>query len=158
MNRFLGLDVGDKYIGVSISDTTCTIASNLVTIRRTSNDKAYEEIEGILNDYNIGTVVVGVPINMDGSDTVMSKKIRKFARKLTPKFGVEVIFQDERFTSIEAERTLIQSNVRRENRKKYIDQLAASIILQTYIDRMNNDNDWKIFWWKWKWSWVRNSW
>ncbi|EFM24610.1 MULTISPECIES: Holliday junction resolvase RuvX [Peptoniphilus] len=141
MNRFLGLDVGDKYIGVSISDTTCTIASNLVTIRRTSNDKAYEEIEGILNDYNIGTVVVGVPINMDGSDTVMSKRIRKFARKLTPKFGVEVIFQDERFTSIEAERTLIQSNVRRENRKKYIDQLAASIILQTYIDRMNNDND-----------------
>ena len=158
MNRFLGLDVGDKYIGVSISDTTCTIASNLVTIRRTSNDKAYEEIEGILNDYNIGTVVVGVPINMDGSDTVMSKRIRKFARKLTPKFGVEVIFQDERFTSIEAERTLIQSNVRRENRKKYIDQLAASIILQTYIDRMNNDNDWKIFWWKWKWNWVRNSW
>lgn len=158
MNRFLGLDVGDKYIGVSISDTTCTIASNLVTIRRTSNDKAYEEIEGILNDYNIGTVVVGMPINMDGSDTVMSKRIRKFARKLTPKFGVEVIFQDERFTSIEAERTLIQSNVRRENRKKYIDQLAASIILQTYIDRMNNDNDWKIFWWKWKWSWVRNSW
>ncbi len=158
MNRFLGLDVGDKYIGVSISDTTCTIVSNLVTIRRTSNDKAYEEIEGILNDYNIGTVVVGVPINMDGSDTVMSKRIRKFARKLTPKFGVEVIFQDERFTSIEAERTLIQSNVRRENRKKYIDQLAASIILQTYIDRMNNDNDWKIFWWKWKWSWVRNSW
>lgn len=158
MNRFLGLDVGDKYIGVSISDTTCTIASNLVTIRRTSNNKAYEEIEGILNDYNIGTVVVGVPINMDGSDTVMSKRIRKFARKLTPKFGVEVIFQDERFTSIEAERTLIQSNVRRENRKKYIDQLAASIILQTYIDRMNNDNDWKIFWWKWKWSWVRNSW
>lgn len=158
MNRFLGLDVGDKYIGVSISDTTCTIASNLVTIRRTSNDKAYEEIEGILNDYNIGTVVVGVPINMDGSDTVMSKRIRKFARKLTPKFGVEVIFQDERFTSIEAERTLIQSNVRRENRKKYIDQLAASIILQTYIDRMNNDNDWKIFWWEWKWSWVRNSW
>ncbi|WP_311562101.1 Holliday junction resolvase RuvX [Peptoniphilus duerdenii] len=141
MNRFLGLDVGDKYIGVSISDTTCTIASNLVTIRRTSNDKAYEEIEGILNDYNIGTVVVGVPINMDGSDTVMSKRIRKFARKLTPKFGVEVIFQDERFTSIEAERTLIQSNVRRKNRKKYIDQLAASIILQTYIDRMNNDND-----------------
>ena len=141
MNRFLGLDVGDKYIGVSISDTTCTIASNLVTIRRTSNDKAYEEIEGILNDYNIGTVVVGVPINMDGSDTVMSKRIRKFARKLTPKFGVEVIFQDERFTSTEAERTLIQSNVRRENRKKYIDQLAASIILQTYIDRMNNDND-----------------
>ena len=141
MNRFLGLDVGDKYIGVSISDTTCTIASNLVTIRRTSNDKAYEEIECILNDYNIGTVVVGVPINMDGSDTVMSKRIRKFARKLTPKFGVEVIFQDERFTSIEAERTLIQSNVRRENRKKYIDQLAASIILQTYIDRMNNDND-----------------
>lgn len=141
MNRFLGLDVGDKFIGVSISDTTCTIASNLVTIRRTSNDKAYEEIEGILNDYNIGTVVVGVPINMDGSDTVMSKRIRKFARKLTPKFGVEVIFQDERFTSIEAERTLIQSNVRRENRKKYIDQLAASIILQTYIDRMNNDND-----------------
>lgn len=141
MNRFLGLDVGDKYIGVSISDTTCTIASNLVTIRRTSNDKAYEEIEGILNDYNIGTVVVGVPINMDGSDTVMSKRIRKFARKLTPKFGVEVIFQDERFTSIEAERTLIQSNVRRENRKKYIDQLAASIILQTYLDRMNNDND-----------------
>lgn len=141
MNRFLGLDVGDKYIGVSISDTTCTIASNLVTIRRTSNDKAYEEIEGILNDYNIGTVVVGVPINMDGRDTVMSKRIRKFARKLTPKFGVEVIFQDERFTSIEAERTLIQSNVRRENRKKYIDQLAASIILQTYIDRMNNDND-----------------
>lgn len=141
MNRFLGLDVGDKYIGVSISDTTCTIASNLVTIRRTSNNKAYEEIEGILNDYNIGTVVVGVPINMDGSDTVMSKRIRKFARKLTPKFGVEVIFQDERFTSIEAERTLIQSNVRRENRKKYIDQLAASIILQTYIDRMNNDND-----------------
>ena len=145
MNRFLGLDVGDKYIGVSISDTTCTIASNLVTIRRTSNDKAYEEIEGILNDYNIGTVVVGVPINMDGSDTVMSKRIRKFARKLTPKFGVEVIFQDERFTSIEAERTLIKSNVRRENRKKYIDQLAASIILQTYLDRMNNENDGKVF-------------
>ena len=145
MNRILGLDVGDKYIGVSISDATCTIASNLVTISRTSNEKAYEEIEKILNECGIEKVVVGVPINMDGSETVMSKRIRKFAKKLTPKFGVEVIFQDERFTSIEAERTLIKSNVRRENRKKYIDQLAASIILQTYLDRMNNENDGKVF-------------
>lgn len=145
MNRILGLDVGDKYIGVSISDVTCTIASNLVTISRTSNEQAYCEIEKILIENNIEKVVVGVPINMDGSETVMSKKIRKFAKKLTPKFGVEVIFQDERFTSIEAERTLIKSNVRRENRKKYIDQLAASIILQTYLDRMNNENDGKVF-------------
>lgn len=141
MERILGLDVGDKYIGVSISDATFTIASNLMTIKRISNDFAYEEIEKLINEYDVKTVVVGVPINMDGSDTVMSKRIRKFARKLTPKFGVSVIFQDERFTSIEAERTLIEASVRRENRKKYIDQLAASIILQTFIDREKNKND-----------------
>lgn len=134
MEKILGLDVGDKWIGVAISDSLGIIAQSLVTIKRDSNKQAYEDIYNIINEHNIKKVVVGLPKNMNNTLGPQSEKVIKFATKLGNKFGLEIIYIDERMTTMSAERVLIEADVRRENRKKYIDKIAATYILQTYLD------------------------
>lgn len=134
MEKILGLDVGDKWIGVAISDSLGIIAQSLVTIKRDSNKQAYEYIYNIINEHNIKKVVVGLPKNMNNTLGPQSEKVIKFATKLGNKFGLEIIYIDERMTTMSAERVLIEADVRRENRKKYIDKIAATYILQTYLD------------------------
>ena len=135
MKRILGLDVGDKWIGVAISDPMAMIAQSLVTIKRESNQKAYDQILEIVKEYDISKIVVGLPKNLDNSIGIQSGKVTKFANKLNSKFGLEVIYIDERLSTVSAESLLIEANVRRENRKKYVDKIAATYILQTYLDR-----------------------
>lgn len=132
--RVLGLDIGDKYIGVAISDELGMFAQPLMRIERTSNKDAYAEIEKLINEYELCDVVVGLPINMNNTLGPQSEKVRKFAEKIKNKFKVNLIYIDERMTTISAQRVLIEGSVRRENRKKYIDKIAASYILQTYLD------------------------
>ncbi|NLL82286.1 MAG: Holliday junction resolvase RuvX [Tissierellia bacterium] len=135
MERILGLDVGDKYIGVAVSDLLQMTAQSLKTIKRSSNKEDYQEIKDLIDEYNINKIVVGLPKNMNGSLGPQSEKVMKFAEKIKNKFKIEIIYIDERLTTVSAERVLIESDVRRENRKKVIDRIAASYILQLYLDR-----------------------
>ena len=135
MERILGLDVGDKYIGVALSDLLQLTAQGLTTIKRESKVKDFGAIEDIINEYGIKKVVVGLPKNMNGTMGPQSEKVIKFAEKIKNKFKIDIIYIDERLTTVSAERVLIESDVRRENRKKVIDKIAASYILQTYLDR-----------------------
>lgn len=136
MKKILGLDVGDRWIGVAISDALGITAQSVKTIKRESNKQAYEEIHELLEEYDIEKVVVGLPKNMNNSIGPQSEKVIKFATKLHNKYNVEIIYVDERMTTISAERVLIEADVRRENRKKYIDRVAATYILQTYLDSL----------------------
>ena len=135
MERILGLDVGDKYIGVAVSDLLQFTAQGLTTIKRESKVKDFKIIEDLINEYNIKKVVVGLPKNMNGTMGPQSEKVIKFAEKIKNKFKIDIIYIDERLTTVSAERILIESEVRRENRKKVIDKIAASYILQIYLDR-----------------------
>lgn len=135
MERILGLDVGDKYIGVAVSDLLQFTAQGVKTIKRASKKEDFGAIEDLIKEYGIKKVVVGLPKNMNGTMGPQSEKVIKFAEKIKNKFNIDIIYIDERLTTVSAERILIESEVRRENRKKVIDQIAASYILQTYLDR-----------------------
>lgn len=134
IKRVLGLDVGDKWIGVAISDSLGLIAQTLKTIKRETSKQTLEEISEIISEYEIEKVVVGLPKNMNNTIGPQGEKTMKFASRLSRKYEIEIIYIDERMSSISAERVLIEADVRRENRKKYIDQIAATYILQTYLD------------------------
>lgn len=136
MNKILGLDVGDVWIGVAISDALLLTAQPLMTIKRESNKIAYEKIHEIILESNVEKVVVGLPKNMNNTIGPQSEKVIKFAEKLKNKFKVEIEYVDERMTTLMAEQVLIEGSVRRENRKKYIDKIAATYILQSYLDRL----------------------
>lgn len=134
MERIMGLDVGDKTVGVAISDLLGLTAQGLTTIRRESKVKDYSALEEIMKEYDIKRVVVGLPKNMNGTIGPQGEKTIKFATKLKNKFDVEIIYQDERLSTRAAENMLIAGDVRREKRKVVIDKVAATIILQTYLD------------------------
>ncbi len=135
MERVLGLDVGDKYIGVAVSDLLQFTAQGVTTIKRESNKLDFKAIEDLINEYEVKKIVVGLPKNMNGTLGPQSEKVTKFAEKIKNKFKIDIIYIDERLTTVSAERVLIESDVIRENRKKVIDKIAASYILQTYLDR-----------------------
>lgn len=137
MERIMGLDIGDKTIGVAISDLLGFTAQGLTTIRRESNVKDYAALEEIMEEYNIKKVVVGLPKNMNGTIGPQGEKTIKFATKLKNKYNIEIIYQDERLTTVSAERVLIEGNVRREKRKNVIDKVAATFILQSYLEMKN---------------------
>jgi putative pre-16S rRNA nuclease len=134
MNRIMGLDVGDKTVGVAISDLLGLTAQGKTTIIRKSKKEDYGVLKELIDEYNINKVVVGLPKNMNGSIGPQGEKTIKFAEKLKNKFNIEIIYQDERLTSKAAEKMLIAGDVRRDKRKKVIDKVAATFILQTYLD------------------------
>ncbi|CAK7053910.1 Holliday junction resolvase RuvX [Tissierella carlieri] len=135
MERIMGLDVGDKTIGVAISDLLQMTAQGITTIKRESKEKDYKALEEIINEYGIKKVVVGLPKNMNGTLGPQGEKTIKFADKLKNKYKVEIIYEDERLTTQAAEKMLISGEVRRDKRKTVIDKVAATFILQTYLDR-----------------------
>lgn len=134
----MGLDVGDKTIGVALSDPLFISAQPLETIRRTKAKKDLDRIEEIIDEYQVSTIVVGLPKNMNNTIGPQSMKVMSFVDLIKQRVDNEIIYQDERMTTIQSERVLIDMNVRRENRKKYIDKIAAAFILQTYLDRRSN--------------------
>ena len=134
MERPLGLDIGEKRIGVAVSDPLGYTAQGVKTIHRESKIKDMKEIEDILIQYEIKKVVVGMPKNMNGSIGPSGEMVKKVAEKIKNKFNIELIYVDERLSTVSAERILIEGDVRRENRKKVIDMVAATYILQTYLD------------------------
>lgn len=139
MERILGFDVGDKTIGVAVSDLLQFTAQGITTIKRVSNKEDYNAVEALINEYDAKKVVVGLPKNMNGTLGPQSEKTIKFAEKIKNKFKVEIIYIDERLTTMSAERILIEGDVRRENRKKFIDKVAATYILQQYLDSQRKE-------------------
>ncbi len=139
--RAIALDVGDKTIGVAISDPLMLTAQGLETIERIGIRKDADKVLKLIKEYECETVVVGLPLNLDGSDSVQTQKVRDFRTMLENKMrstamkGIEVIYQDERFTTKIAESVLIDADVSRKKRKDVIDKQAAVIILQSYLDR-----------------------
>ena len=134
MKRIMGLDVGDKTIGIAVSDGLAITAQGITTIRRKGIKTDIIELREIIEEYNIEKVVMGLPKNMNNTLGPQGEKVMKFAEKFKEKFDLEIIFQDERLSTVSAERMLINSDVRRDKRKQVIDKVAATYILQTYLD------------------------
>ena len=134
MKRLMGLDVGDKTIGVAVSDLLGITAQGVTTIRRKGIKKDFEELEKIINEYSVKEVVVGLPKNMNNTLGPQSEKVLKFVDKFKEKFNLSVIYQDERLTTVSAERALINADVSRKKRKGLIDKVAATYILQSYLE------------------------
>ena len=142
MSRYLGLDLGTKTLGISISDTTHTIATALKTIRFSENDydSITKDLKEIIDDYNISKIILGLPKNMNNTIGDRCKTTIEFKEKLESIFKINVILQDERLTTVEATNYMLEANISRKKRKQKIDSLAANIILQTYLDKEKGGN------------------
>ena len=133
MGRILALDVGDVRIGLAVSDPMRIIANPLETYKRGSVGKDLQYLCSVCRDREVDLIVCGLPKKLDDTDSLQTVKVRDFADKLAAESGLEVRLFDERFTTAEAERVLIEADVRREDRKKVIDKVAATIILQDFL-------------------------
>ena len=136
--RIMGLDIGDKTIGVAVSDLMGLTAQGVTTIKRVGKKKDIEAIKQIIAEKQVNKIVSGLPKNMNGTVGPQGEKVQKFCELLKEETNLPIEFWDERLSTVAAERTLIQGNVRRENRKGVIDMVAAVIILQGYLDRQRN--------------------
>ena len=145
--RILGLDVGDRTVGVAVSDPRGIIATGVTTIDRVGIRKDTGKVIDFIREYDCSLVVIGLPLNLDDSDSVQTEKVREFRKMLENKLKssgplsrVRVDWQDERYSTAEAEEVLIEANMSREDRKKIIDRQAAIVILQRYLDRMDPED------------------
>ena len=136
--RIMGLDIGDKTIGVAVSDLMGLTAQGVTTIKRVGKKKDIEAIKKIIAEKQVNKIVSGLPKNMNGTVGTQGEKVQKFCELLKEETDLPIEFWDERLSTVAAERSLIEGNVRRENRKKVIDMLAAVIILQGYLDLKRN--------------------
>ena len=136
--RILGLDLGTKTLGVAITDRSNTLASKLCTIRYNKYEDLIKELRIIIEEKEITKLVLGLPKNMDNSMGFASQRSLDFKETLISEFGLEVVFVDERLSTVEAERYLIDLDMRRSKRKQVIDGVAACIILETYLGGINN--------------------
>ncbi len=137
--RVMGLDYGSKTVGVAISDPLGITAQGIETIERKEENKLRKtlaRIEELVKEYEVEKIVLGFPKNMNNTIGERAEKSLELKAMLERRIGIPVIMWDERLTTIEAERTLMESNVRRENRKKYVDKIAAVFILQGYLDSL----------------------
>lgn len=135
MERIMGLDIGDKTIGVAISDPLLITAQGITTIKRESNKKDIDRLKDLIDEYNVNKIVIGLPKNMNNTIGPQGEKVLKFVDKLKGKIDINIVLEDERLTTVEAERVLLEGDVSRKNRKKHIDKVAATYILQNYLDR-----------------------
>lgn len=135
--RILGLDYGSKTVGVAVSDALGITAQGLETIQRTQANKLRKtlaRIEQLIKEYDVEKIVLGCPKNMNNTEGPRVQATLEFMEMLKRRTGLEVVLQDERLTTVSAERVLMESGVRRGNRKEVIDKIAAVFILQTYLD------------------------
>ncbi len=136
----LGLDLGSKTLGLSISDRTSTIATSLEVIRYNNYDELFLRLDKIVYTRGVDLFVLGNPLNLDGSASKRTEETLEFKKILEEKYKTKkVVLQDERLSTVEAEKMLISNDTKRKNRKKVIDKIAATIILQAYLDRSKNE-------------------
>lgn len=134
--RVMALDVGSKRIGVALSDPLKITAQGLQTFQRTTLEQDIAGLWKLIEEHEVSQLVVGLPKNMDGSIGFKAEEVQQFIADLTAERQIEVIWIDERLTTVSAERTLLEADVSRSKRKKVIDKMAAVIILQSYLDRL----------------------
>ena len=141
--RKIGLDVGDRTIGVAVSDALDITAQGITTIERVGIKKDTGKILEMIREYGCDTVVIGLPLKLDGTDSPQTEKVREFRQRLENKLtgsgmnDVKIEFYDERLTTVMAERVLIEADMSRKKRKEVIDRQAAVIILQSYLDSLH---------------------
>ena len=135
--RYLGLDLGTKTLGISMSDKTGIIASNFKTLRFAEKDydSTIEPLKEIINEYDIKCIVLGLPKNMNNSLGFRSEETMEYKKLLEKNINIDVVLQDERLTTMEANNYMLEADISRKKRKEKKDELAASIILQSYLDR-----------------------
>lgn len=140
--RYLGLDLGTRTLGISISDTTLTIASTLKTIRFSENEyeSLIEPLQKLIEEYQIRKIVLGLPKNMNNSIGDRAQTTLEFKELIADSLDIEVVMQDERLSTVEATNYLLEADMSRKKRKKKVDAVAANIILQTYLDREREEN------------------
>lgn len=131
----MALDVGDKKIGVALSDPLKITSQGLETYIRKNNDEDYKYFAELIKNNSVEILVAGLPKNMNGTEGPQAEKVKEFINKLKQYTDVRVDFADERLTTMEAEKMLISGDVSRKNRKKVIDKVAANLILQNYLQR-----------------------
>ena len=137
--RILGLDYGDKTVGVAVTDELGFTAQPVTTVVRERSSKlrkTYQELEKIIEQYSVEKIVVGMPYNMDGSEGERTEKTRAFISELSRRTGLEIIEVDERLTTVEADEVLQDMGVPASERKAYIDKIAAAIILKSYLSTL----------------------
>lgn len=140
--RILGLDFGSRTVGVAVSDALLLTAQAVETIERKDENKLRKtcaRIEELISQYEVSSIVLGLPKNMNNTEGERAEKTKEFGEMLERRTGLPVIFWDERLTTAAAEMVLMESGVRRENRKAVIDQVAACLILQGYLDWKKNE-------------------
>jgi putative holliday junction resolvase len=137
--RIMGLDVGSKTVGIAISDELGWTAQGLKTLKidEEKNKFGFDEIGQLIKEYGISQVVIGLPKNMNGTIGPRAEASKRYAEEIEKQFSVSTILWDERLTTMAAERVLLEADVSRKKRKKVIDKMAASMILQGYLDSKN---------------------
>ena len=136
MGRVLGIDYGDSRIGLAMSDPLKIIASPFKTIRNQGNEKCLQLFQSLIKEKDVEAIVVGLPIGLKGQETVQTKKVREFANLLYA-LKLPIHLEDERLSSVSAEKSMIQQNIKTGHNKGLIDQRAAAIILQQFLDKQN---------------------
>ncbi|MBE0478022.1 Holliday junction resolvase RuvX [Candidatus Aerophobetes bacterium] len=141
MKRVLCLDVGDRSIGVAVSDSSRTIAQGICSIKFLSSSiqEKVNRIKELVLSKEAGIIVVGMPLDLKGREGRQAEKVREFAKLLEKSVNIPVIFADERFTSLAAERFLKEGGLSIQKRKKLKDKVAATILLQNYLDLLKKD-------------------
>lgn len=139
--RIMGLDFGSKTVGVAVSDPLLLTAQGVEIIRRKEENKLRQtlaRIESLIQEYEVEEIVLGLPKNMNDTEGVRAELSYEFKDKLERRTGLKVTMWDERLTTVAADRTMMEAGIRREHRKEYVDMIAATLILQGYLDRRTN--------------------
>lgn len=134
MGRILGLDVGEKRIGVAVSDALNTIAHGIETIKRIDTKDVIEKIKDLIKEYELSKIIVGMPLNMNGTKGASARSVEEFIRLIQAEIDLSIETVDERLTTAQGERMLLEADVSRKKRKLSIDKIAAQLILQLYLD------------------------
>lgn len=134
----MGLDVGSKRIGVAVSDPLGITAQGLETLHRQNKRKDFEQLERTVRQYEVAEVVVGYPLRMSGAEGIQAEKMQRFAEELRGRLQLPVHLWDERLTSAQANRLLRETDMSIEKRSRVVDQMAAVLILQSFLDRRAN--------------------
>lgn len=135
--RILGLDIGDKTIGVAVSDPLGFTAQGVTTIKRIGKEKDIEELKKICEEYKVETIVAGLPKNMNGTLGPQSEKVSKFCELIEERISLPIKMWDERLTTVAAHKAMLEADLSRAKRKKIVDKIAAIYILQGYLDSIS---------------------
>ena len=137
MSRCIGIDLGSKRVGLAISDKMNMIASPYETLTFKNEQDLLDQLRLIIVDFKVKSIVLGLPLNMNGEDSAQTKKVREFKSVLSI-FNLPIIFEDERLSSVSAKRSLVMQDIKTGHNKSEIDKRAAAIILQQFLDKNNN--------------------